>query len=823
MTTTRAIWVRGGVISAVLISTPLARADVPARALVSALVQAGIQSPVRSLPGDGTEARLPLLIESTTPPAEAVRVMDGVYFLRRPVLELEALLAPHAELKAYYRPSLRPMLDRADDWVSASAGRAETGVDGDGVFVGIVDTGFDIRHPDLRHPDGSTRVGWLIDFSEGPEGVHPELEEQYGCTSQDLPCRILDAEALNQLLTNSVIGDEPKDRRGHGTHVASLAAGSADSQDPPLYQGVAPAATLALAQVLGADGSIDEASVLQGTRFIFERAAAENAAAAVNISLGTDFGAHDGSSLVERSLASFVGENHPGRVLLVAAGNSAAQTRGLTEDYPEPLGVHTEVHVPRGASVTVPVLTLASDPDALGSVFAWIQSRPGDHLRIGFDAGVGGSIRWVDPGDTRAYAFDDSAGDFDVTVANSPSEPDAGLGVSSGSAAVVISGQWKQGRSFVLHFEGQGTAQIWIEGAGALGPGGGGGVFLPRSTKEGTITIPASDPNLIAVGATLNRADWPSESDEAMNLVPALDVPLDSVTYFSSAGPNSLGALKPELVAPGAYVVGAMSRDADPREDPFSVFASAACSDRGCRVVDDEHAVGSGTSMAAPLVTGASALLLQRDPTLTAPRIRALLMAGSRVAGGSIPAAQQAGAGVLDVIGSLRVQDQWANEAESETATPDPEHTRLVLASSFVRPDPAWPLNALLLLRDADDSVSDPAKARVQLVAQGAASSKFERIAPGLWQLSVAAPADAGGKTLGLRVLVDEALVATRDVRVAVDPAVASAGFSARGGCALARGDAEPNPWWLVLVWVATAAWLRRNRTGSVCRSSAAV
>jgi subtilisin family serine protease len=384
--------------------------------------------------------------------------------------------------------------------------------------------------------------------------------------------------------------------------------------------------------------------------------------------------------------------------------------------------------------------------------------------------------------------------------------------VSSGSAAVVISGQWKQGRSFVLHLEGQGSAQIWIEGAGAVAPGAGGGVFLPRSTKEGTITIPASDPNLIAVGATLNRTNWPSDSDEAMNLVPALEVPPDSVAYFSSAGPNSQGALKPELVAPGAYVVGAMSRDADPREDPFSVFASAECSDPGCRVVDDEHAVGSGTSMAAPLVTGASALLLQRDPTLTAPRVRALLMAGSRAVSGSVAEAQQAGAGVLDIVGSLRVQDRWASGAESDTATPAPEHTRLVLASSFVRPDPAWPLSALLLLRDADDRLSDPAPARVQLVAKGADSSKFDRIAPGLWQLSIAAPADAGGKTLALRILVDDALVATHDVRVAVDPAVARAGFSAQGGCTLARGDREPNPWWLVFGGVGLAARFRRCR-----------
>lgn len=801
-------WVKGACCAAVSLAAPVAVADVPARPLVAALARAGLEAPVRSLEAGGA-ARLGVLLESGAPIAEAVRVSDGVFFVRRPLSEIEQLLARYQGARAHYRPPLRPLLDRADGWVRASAGRSEAGLAGDGVYVGVVDTGFDVRHPDLRDADGSTRVAWLIDFSRGPAGIHAALEDEYGCTSEDLPCRILDAAALDELLTNAVTGDEPKDRRGHGTHVASLAAGNGLSQDPPSYVGIAPRATLALAQVMGADGSIDEASVLLGARFIFERAAEAGAAAAVNISLGTDFGAHDGSSTIERSLASLVGPGRAGRVLVVAAGNSAAQAAGLTNDYPEPLGVHTEVHVPERTTVKVPILTLASAANALGSAFVWLQSRPGDRLRIGFDAGLGGAIRWVESGDTRAFAIEDSGGEFDVTVVNDPSESDAGLGVGSGSAAVVISGVWQPGRSFVLHLEGQGTAQIWVEGSGALAPGGSGGVFLPRSTKEGSITIPASDPNLIAVGATLNRSEWPSDSDEAENTVPALDVPLDSVAYFSSAGPNSLGDLKPELVAPGAYVVGAMSRDADPREDPFSIFATGACSDPGCQVVDDAHAVSSGTSMAAPLVAGASALLLQRDPTLTVAEVRTLLQAGSRAVGGSVAEEQQAGAGVLDVLGSLRVQDRWANGPDSAARGADPEHTRLVLASSFVRPDPSWPLSALLLLRDADDVVTDPTSARVRFTSDGAAEAQSQRVGPGLWQLRLAAPADAGGKTLALRVFVGDELVAARDVRVAVDPAVARAGFSARGGCSLGR-EAQPLRGSVVLLGLAMALALRR-------------
>ena len=155
---------------------------------------------------------------------------------------------------------------------------------------------------------------------------------------------------------------------------------------------------------------------------------------------------------------------------------------------------------------------------------------------------------------------------------------------------------------------------------------------------------------------------------------------------------------------------------------------------------------------------------------------------------------------------------------------PAREHTRLVLASSFVRPDPSWPLSALLLLRDADAAVVDPAAARVRFASEGAAQAKGERLGPGLWQLTVAAPADAGGKILALRVFVDDQLVAARDVRVAVDPSVARAGFSARGGCAIGGRPATPaGAFWvgLVALW-GLCSFRSASRRSAWCRSRAA-
>jgi hypothetical protein len=78
------------------------------------------------------------------------------------------------------------------------------------------------------------------------------------------------------------------------------------------------------------------------------------------------------------------------------------------------------------------------------------------------------------------------------------------------------------------------------------------------------------------------------------------------VSYFSSAGPTAFGhQLKPDIAAPGGDVLSSVTRQFDP--SGFSVF--------------------DGTSMAAPHVTGASALLVQLHPSWSPQQVKSALMA----------------------------------------------------------------------------------------------------------------------------------------------------------------------------------------------------
>ena len=133
----------------------------------------------------------------------------------------------------------------------------------------------------------------------------------------------------------------------------------------------------------------------------------------------------------------------------------------------------------------------------------------------------------------------------------------------------------------------------------------------------------------------------PSTADEALSVGAVLDD--GSLPWFTSSGPRrGDGALKPEIVAPGAHAT------------PDGMGTPPAAGLTGAQAGGDGYVSDGflGTSMAAPLVAGAAALLKQSDPGLDRTDIRARLMASAR------PMTYETGvwvegSGILDIPAAL--------------------------------------------------------------------------------------------------------------------------------------------------------------------------
>ena len=187
----------------------------------------------------------------------------------------------------------------------------------------------------------------------------------------------------------------------------------------------------------------------------------------------------------------------------------------------------------------------------------------------------------------------------------------------------------------------------------------------------GAIGSPGSEPTVITVGAANPKATA-VRSDDLM-------------TSFSSRGPTrgsvqlpsgsrwTDNVLKPDLVAPGNRLLGAVANRQNHAAPSGNLLATlypalmqGASAAGAAQLLNQELMQLSGTSVAAPAVAGAAALLLQVNPGLTPPLVKAILQYTAQpLAGANL---LQQGAGQLNIEGAVRLAQSLRSDVGSALA-----------------------------------------------------------------------------------------------------------------------------------------------------------
>ncbi len=444
-------------------------------------------------------------------------------------------------LKASYpvRGQLRATLSAMDASSRALGPRDPDG--GAGVVIGIVDFGGDFAHRNFRHVDGTTRLLALWDQSGESNADSP-----FGYGRVFWPDQI-DA-ALSTPHPHSALGYRPE-ALAHGTHVMDIAGGNGEGTGLP---GLAPKADLIFVEAAASDVEWegpdgvgqhfgDSVQILEAVRWIFDQAG--DRPCVVNLSLGTNGGPHDGTSLVEIGLDAMLGEA-PNRAIVVSAGNAQ-------ED-----GVHAMDTIPAEGQYD-----LHWRVDLPGECELELWYPGAERLTASLIAPNGQELLQVAPGDSRSLTT--PGGKPAVFAANRLHDPNngdnlIGIWLSGGLPA----GQW------TLRLTSSSTRTVafhaWIE----------------RNDEAQASFVNPTVSHLLGSISTGRNTLVVGSFDAHKKALP--------ISRFSGSGPTRDGREKPELSAPGHNVSAARSRTRT-----------------GLTRM-------SGTSMAAPAVSGLAALVLAK-------------------------------------------------------------------------------------------------------------------------------------------------------------------------------------------------------------------
>ena len=171
-------------------------------------------------------------------------------------------------------------------------------------------------------------------------------------------------------------------------------------------------------------------------------------------------------------------------------------------------------------------------------------------------------------------------------------------------------------------------------------------------TTFGTVGSPGHDPSVITVGSSNMKLTAASRTDDVVNGFSSRG-PTRGATRLSNGQRVVDNLLKPDLLAPGNAMISAAATSSLGQWNKLAASNSSLLIGLTGQVMNQTLMFLSGTSVSAPVVSGAVALMLQANPGLTPPLVKASLQYSAQpLAGASLV---EQGAGMLNIDGAVRM------------------------------------------------------------------------------------------------------------------------------------------------------------------------
>ncbi|MFQ5594391.1 MAG: S8 family peptidase, partial [Anaerolineae bacterium] len=498
---------------------PSARLDPTLRRLLRQM-----EGKSRALEEEQSPAFVTITLQATSDVSQAVIALGGhvntvingrpaILTVRTPIDRLISVADIPGVITVSASAPLSTALDRsvvdirADDvWALQSRGLPVTG---EGVLIGVVDTGIDWSHPDFKDAWHRSRIVAIWDQTGSglpPAGFDYGTEWRRWQINAGQPTET--------------------DSDGHGTHVAGVAAGSGAQ-----YTGVAPGAELIIVK-----SRLDTVSIIEAWNYIVSKARNMGRPVVINNSFGAHFGAHDGTADYERALDALSG---PGVIFTAAAGNEGQSA------------MHASGRVPFNGTITLPLSFVEGYSRAYADINVWYEAI--DSFSASVTAPTGQTFGPVAKGDLKVFgASDGTEITVDAVSAPWPANGDNWVKVRLDAAGgQALRGGW----SIAFHgdrvFDGRFDA--WI----SYGPYDKAffGNYIDPSV---TVREPATASEAISAGAYVTKSCWTAADGYRY-----CDAYTEGSVYpHSSRGPTRDGRPRPDVSAPGVRVFAPHSTDA---------------------------------------------------------------------------------------------------------------------------------------------------------------------------------------------------------------------------------------------------------------------